>query len=123
MDKWAPGRTAPAFTAGVRCRCPRGTYDRGSAARLRPAAGAARAIGTPRAVVAVAADPAAAAPDRVPADAPLVRHCAARGDPVAYAVVADPAAIGACRAHDLRLRGSAVEAAARDRHQGGPAPI
>src|SRR5262249_60400053 len=69
--------------------------------------------GPPGAVGGVAPAPAAAAPDRVSADAALVRLRAARGAPCPHALVAHWAAIDACRPADRCGRGSVVESAAR----------
>src|SRR6266540_4278269 len=89
-------------------------HDSVAPARLRATAGAARAAQSAGAVVAVAADPAAAAPHRFPADTAAVRHHAEGGAAAAYAVVADLAAIDARRAGDHRRRGPALESAGRD---------
>ncbi len=83
-------------------------------ARLRPAAGAARAVESAGAVVAAAAHSAAAAPHRLPADAAAVRHRAQGGDAAAHAVVAHAAAFDARRARDHRRRRPAVESAGCD---------
>ena len=67
------------------------------AARLRAATGAARPARPAGFVVAVAAGAAASAPHQLPAHPAAVRDRAQRGNPVAHAVVADPAAADARR--------------------------
>src|SRR5262245_13929811 len=100
---------------------PGGTHDRGASARLRAAAGPARATEPARSVVAAAPYSPAAAPDRIPADATPVRHRTARGDAAAHAVVAHAAALTARRAGDHRRRGAVVESAGCDLEQQGTA--
>ena len=73
------------------------------------AAGAARPAEPAGAVVAAAADSAAADAHRLSADAAAVRHQAEGGDAAAHAVVAHAAAPDACDAGDPRRRRSAVE--------------
>ena len=73
------------------------------------------------AVVAAAADPAAAAPHRFRADPAPVRPHAQGGDAAAHAVVAHAAAPDARRAGDHRGRRAAVASAGRDRGRQGAA--
>ena len=68
-------------------------------------------------VVAAARDAAAAEADRVSADAAAVRHQAEGRNPVADAVVADPAAAGRRRAGHPRRRRPDLESANRRRRQ------
>ena len=105
-DRTAAGAARPHGRAAARRRhgrrawpCPDsagGTHD-GSSARLRAAAGAARAVEPAGPVVAVAAHSAAAAPHRFPADTAPVRHHAEGRDAAAHAVVAHAAAADAGR--------------------------
>ena len=90
-------------------------HDPRPAARLRPAAGAARPAQPAGAVVAAAAGAAAPAPHRVSADAAAVRHRAEGRDAGAHAVVADAAAADAGGAGHHRGRRAVVESAAGDR--------
>src|SRR5829696_268492 len=92
-----------------------------AASRLRAAADAARPAEHSGAVVAAAADPAATAAHRFPADQTTIRHRAEGGDAAAYAMVADALAADARHAGDHRCRGSLMESARGDNHLQGAA--
>ena len=113
---WAPMRNDAVEQPAGRTQAREAGMIAGLAARLRPAAGAARPARPAGAVVAAAAHSAAAAPHQFPADAAAVRHRAEGGDAGAHAVVADAAAAHARRAGHHRRRRAAVESAGR-RHR------
>src|SRR6202043_1665732 len=105
-----PRPRAPRWAAAwARRAMPGGAHDgiAGPAARFCGAAGAAGLAEPSDPVVAVAADPAATAPHRLPADPAPVRPHPQGGDAAAHAVVAHAAAPGAGRAGDHRGRRTA----------------
>src|SRR5205823_3795178 len=111
---WRRVLPPPASTCATPISTPGAPHDRRFPARVRAAAGAARAAQPAGAVVAAAARPAAPAPAAAGSGKAAARHRAEGRNAGAHAVVAHAAAPHARGTADLRGGRTVVESAARD---------